>query len=279
MNIELIKKLSDKPALYEKGTSVMWTDPYISRQLLELHLNSNNDAASRNRDKTELIATWILKQADRSHMKILDLGCGPGLYAEIFAREVHVITGIDFSENSIQYAINQAKEKRLDIEYLNKNYLDLDYENQFDLVILIYLDFCVLLPDEREKVLENIYRSLKKDGLFICDVVNEKNLDKKILSPSWEVQQGGFWKNTPYVVLSNGYHYPEAGVLAEHHTVIGENDMVETYIFWSHYYKKSEMVSILASKGFRNIQNFDNVLPGSEDCWNGENVTFYVSQK
>jgi hypothetical protein len=36
MNIELIHKLTHKPRLYEKGNSVMWTDPYISKQLLEL---------------------------------------------------------------------------------------------------------------------------------------------------------------------------------------------------------------------------------------------------
>jgi len=279
MNIELIKKLSNKPQLYEKGTTVMWTDPYISQQLLELHLNPDHDIASRSKAKIENISRWILERSNKPNIKILDLGCGPGLYAELFAKKGHSVIGIDISANSIQYAIKQAKEKRLDIEYLHKNYLDLDFENQFDLVILIYLDFCVLLPDERDKVLENIYKALKKGGLFICDVINERNLDKKILSKSWEVQKRGFWKNAPYIVLTNGYHYPEAKVLLEHHTVIGDNDIVDTYVFWSHYYKKNDLISIFESKGFTNIRNYENVLPDSDDYWNGENVTFYVLQK
>lgn len=279
MNIELIKKLSGKPQLYEKGSSVMWTDPYISKQLLELHINPDNDVASRSRVKIESIINWILERTDNTKMKILDLGCGPGLYAELLAQKGHSIIGVDFSENSIHYATKQAKEKNLEIEYFKKNYLDIDFDNQFDLVILIYLDFCVLLPDEREKVLENIYRALKKGGLFICDVVNEKNIDKKTSSKSWEVQEKGFWKNAPYIALTNGYHYPEAKVFADHHIVISEDNTVDTYIFWNHYYEKNDLFKILESKGFKDITGYENVLPESDDFWNGENVTFYVSRK
>lgn len=87
MNFELIKSLASKPKLYAKASSVMWTDPYISKQLLELHLNPDNDAASRSKDKIEKISNWILEQSDRPEMKILDLGCGPGLYAEFLAQK------------------------------------------------------------------------------------------------------------------------------------------------------------------------------------------------
>ncbi|HLO61297.1 MAG TPA: class I SAM-dependent methyltransferase [Bacteroidales bacterium] len=278
MNIELIRKLSNKPQLYEKGTAVMWTDPYISKQLLEMHLNPDNDAASRNHGKIENTVNWMLERTGKPGLKVLDMGCGPGLYTELFAQRGHSVTGVDFSENSIQYAIEQAKEKKLNIKYFHMNYLDLDFDNQFDLIILIYLDFCVLLPDERDKVLRNIYRALKKGGFFICDVVNEKNIDKKTISPSWEIQESGFWKNSPYIALTNGYHYPEAKVLANHHIVITEKT-VDTYVFWSHYFEKHDLVQILESKGFKNIEAYENVLPESNDCWNGENVTFFVAAK
>jgi 2-polyprenyl-3-methyl-5-hydroxy-6-metoxy-1,4-benzoquinol methylase len=256
----------------------MWTDPYISKQLLELHINPNHDIASRSHEKIKNLAEWILGNTGKERMNILDLGCGPGLYAELLAQKGHSVTAIDFSESSIQYAISQAKEKQLKIEYMVQNYLDMNFEGQFDLVMLIYLDFCALLPDERDKVLEKIYKALKKGGLFICDVVNEKNLDKKIIAQSWEVQKTGFWKNTPYIALANGHHYPEAKVLANHHIVIGEKEEVSTYIFWNHYYKKEELVPILKQKGFTDIKTYENVLPDS-DCWNGENVTFYRSKK
>lgn len=278
MNFELLKQLTTKPQLYEQGNSVMWTDPHISKQLLDLHINPENDIASRSQEKIQNITKWILQKADKPNMKILDLGCGPGLYAELLAKGGHSVTGVDFSQNSILYAVQQAKEKNLNIDYLNINYLDLNYDNCFDLVILIYLDFCALLPVDRNKVLKNIYKSLKKDGIFICDVINENNIDQKTISQSWEVQKSGFWKNQPYIALTSGYHYPEANVLANHHIVIGEDDKVDTYIFWSHYYEKSELTSIFKAAGFNKIECYNNLLPAG-DCWNGENVTFYIAKK
>jgi hypothetical protein len=47
LNVKNIMNLCVKPALYQKGTAVMWTDPYISKQLLDVHLNPNLDLASR----------------------------------------------------------------------------------------------------------------------------------------------------------------------------------------------------------------------------------------
>jgi hypothetical protein len=109
--------------------------------------------------------------------------------------------------------------------------------------------------------------------------VNEKNIDKKIISQSWEIRKTGFWKATLYIALTNGYHYPEAKVLANHHIIIGENDTVDTYIFWNHYYTVKDLTGILKSIGFADINHFENVLPDNNDCWNGENITFYVSRK
>lgn len=279
MDFKLIKELSTRPSLYQRGTSVMWTDPHISKQLLECHINPDNDLASRNPRKIEGVVNWILGQTNKPEMEILDLGCGPGLYAELFAQMEHAVTGVDFSENSIAYARKQANEKHLKINYLNQDYLNLDFFERFDLVILIYLDFCVLLPEARDRVLKNIHKALKKGGLFICDIVNEKNIDKKVTKQSWEVQEAGFWRNSPYIALTNGYHYPEAKVLGNHHMVIGEDNSVDTYIFWTHYYERQDFISLLNTKGFTGVKYHDNVLPDTGDCWNGENVTFYVSRK
>ena len=274
MNIKKLCEYTGKPALFENGTSVMWTDPYISSQLLKCHIDPNTDMASRTDQKIELLVNWILSITSKKHMQILDLGCGPGLYAEKLAKKGHHVTGVDFSKGSIEYAKSVSKQNGSDIEYICNDYLNIKYEDKFDLVILIYLDFCVLKPDEQKIVLGNVYRSLKKDGIFIFDVVNGKNITDKILKPSWEVCSNGFWKNEPYVALNMGYHYPENNVFVNQHIVIDQNDKVETYLFWTSYYNYEDLLPMLKSTQFNQISHFENVLPEG-DTWNGENVSFY----
>ena len=77
-------KLGVRPELYEKGTAVMWTDPYISQQLLQIHLDPDVDLASRKYTTIESTAEWVLARASIEQMNILDLGCGPGLYSELY---------------------------------------------------------------------------------------------------------------------------------------------------------------------------------------------------
>lgn len=274
MNFKLIKKLSAKPELYQKGTASMWTDPYISQQLLAMHINPENDIASRSKAKNEYIAQWIMEKSGKNNQHILDLGCGPGLYAEMFAKCGHYVTGIDFSANSIHYAIRSAEEKKHKIKYIHSNYLELSFESQFDLIVMIYLDFCALLPEERSKVLKMIRKALRKGGMFICDVINDKNIDEKIMPASWEYAEKGFWRPGPYLALNKGYHYPEARVLSNHH-IIAEPNHIESYIFWHHYYGADDFKTLLKENGF-SAQEHEYVLGNFEDPKHAGNTSFYV---
>lgn len=176
MKITDIISKSVKPVIYEKGTSFMWTDEHISKQLLNIHLNPDIDLGSRKMSTIIKTANWILDtQKSKNKLNILDLGCGPGLYSEIFAQKGHSVTGIDISKTSIDYAKKSASDNKLDITYINTNYLNIDLEaDKYDLVVLIYTDLGTLLPIERERLLNLIYRVLKKGGIFIFDVLKDK---------------------------------------------------------------------------------------------------------
>jgi len=273
MNIEKLNIATQKPQIYEKGNSVMWTDKHISEKLLEVHLNPEIDAATRTQDSIERTIDFLLGFCKKPQMDILDLGCGPGIYTEKIAEKGHNVTGVDFSENSIRYARNQAKEKNLEINYICQDYLELNYNKQFDLVILIYTDFGVLLPDEREKLLENIYKALKPTGVFVFDVLNNKNIEQKFKDQQeWTFENDGFWKSKPYLELINGFNYPNENVFLKQHTIIDENDIFKTYRFWIHYFTIKTITKILTEKKFGNIEQFENILPAG-NIWNGENVT------
>jgi 2-polyprenyl-3-methyl-5-hydroxy-6-metoxy-1,4-benzoquinol methylase len=279
MNFNKLEIALKKPPLYEKGDSIMWTDKHISKQLLEIHLNPEIDLASRTKKSIDNTIDFILKFCDGSKLNILDLGCGPGIYAERLAESGHNVTGIDFSRTSIEYASKQAQIKKLDIDYICEDYLTIDYNDKFDLVLLVYTDFGVLIPSEREKLLENIHKALKSNGIFIFDVINDKNLAHKFQeNKTWNLETNGFWKDTSYLELKKGFHYINEKVFLQQHIIIDHTEKIKIYRFWTHYFEKDDIIKVLRNNGFPNIESFENILP-NVNVWSGNNITFYRTKK
>jgi len=280
MKIADIVSKSEKPEIYEKGSSFMWTDEHISKQLLNIHLNPEIDLGSRKLSTITKTAHWILKtQKEKGKLNILDLGCGPGLYSEIFAKKGHNVTGIDISKNSIEYAKKSAKDKKLDITYLNANYLNIDLEtNKYDLVVLIYTDLGVLFPKERDILLVLINRVLKKGGIFVFDVLKDNELENRTDSKSWEATMSGFWKDSPYIAFSDSFLYDRQKVILFQHIIVDSDNNIETYRFWTHFFSQNDVKKMLEAHKFTNIKFRDDILPKG-DMWNGDNVLFSLCSK
>jgi len=276
--IKDIINLPAKPSLYEKGTAVMWTDAYISKQLLKVHLNPDFDLASRKLKTIETTVDWILDKAGKKNLNILDLGCGPGLYSHVLAQKGHHVTGIDFSQNSINHAKKTAERNHLGVEYRRQNYLELGDLEKYDLVILIFTDFGVLVPDDRAVLLSNIHRALKPGGCFLFDVLNESWAQTKSTpDKTWEISKNDFWRENPYLLLSDSFSYPDNKVILYQHCVIDE-DRCETYRFWTHFFSHEDLTGILSEKDFEQIKFYENILPDS-DLYKGRDVTFCTAIK
>lgn len=271
---------SVKPPLYADGSAFMWTDEYISKQLLDLHLNPDIDLASRKGDTINKTIEWILKYLKPNKKnRILDLGCGPGLYTEKLASLGHSLVGVDISSTSIEYASRSALDKELDIDYFNENYLNLELEaDQFDLIIMVYTDFGVLKPWEQTKLLTLVSKALNKGGVFIFDVLKDSHLEEKLVSPSWQAAHTGFWKNSLYLALSESHMYDKERVILYQHLIADEDSNIETYRFWTHFYTEEKITGLLRSNGFSEVDIRDDVLP-SGDIWNGRNVLFCIALK
>ncbi len=280
MKIEDIIMYSLKPELYQKGTSFMWSDEHISKQLLEIHTNPDINLASRKLTTIKETVKWIMENSFYNReMKILDLGCGPGLYAELFAEAGHQVTGVDISNNSIEYAQKESVKKHLRIDYINGDYLDLNLQsNNFDLVIMIYTDFGVLLPYEREKLLKLIHGVLKKGGVFIFDIMKDNNIENKTTDRTWEIVEYGFWKPEPYLSLSDSFFYEKEKVILNQNIIIDKNNNLALYRFWIHFFSQKDIEIILNKFGFGNTYITDSVLP-DDDIWSGNNVMFCKAVK
>jgi 2-polyprenyl-6-hydroxyphenyl methylase / 3-demethylubiquinone-9 3-methyltransferase len=117
-------------------------------------------------------------QIDPTGKQTLDVGCGGGLLAEEFAQLGCQVTGIDPSERSLAVARAHAEQQELAIEYRTAVGESLPFADaSFDIVYC-----CDVLEHvaDLEKVITEIARVLKKDGIFFYDTINRTLLSKLI---------------------------------------------------------------------------------------------------
>lgn len=261
--LEFIIGKSDKPQPFEPGEPKFWDDPHISRSMLEAHLDQDHDGASRKIctiDQTihHLFRTGILEK----EMRVLDLGCGPGLYAERICKAGAQVVGLDISACSIEYARNSSARAGLEIEYNCMNFLDMDYNAEFDVVIQVYGELCTFSNENRDRLLKKVHRALKKGGIFIFDISTRELRNKWGIKKSWNVSEGGFWRQGRHLVLEQGFDYPENNIWLDQYTVIDEA-ACKVYRNWFRDYSLDEISSILSETGFQ-VKYVWNDLTGSK---------------
>lgn len=134
-----IRDALNKPQIYTQTDVPFWNDEYISKQMLKAHLDPDFEGASRKLSFINRSVDWITHTVPpEAYPRLLDLGCDPGLYAERFARQGYQVTGIDYSNRSIEYARKSALSNGLSIEYHYQNYLNMEFEHAFDFAVMIY---------------------------------------------------------------------------------------------------------------------------------------------
>lgn len=253
-----LKKYMTKPKLYAPSTNKFWDDEHISKGMLEAHLDPDWDAATRKPEFLDKSVNWISKIAPSSQYKfLLDLDCGPGLYAERFSSAGYSVTGVDFSKRSIAYAKDQMLLNRSNIEYLYQNYLTINYVEQFDVITLIYCDYAALSITDRLILLRKVYQALRPNGKFIFDVFTP--LMRKDESHSWQYyEEGGFFSEKPYICLESVYQYDEDNAELRQSIVITK-ETVNCYNIWDHFFTKEALLSEIQSAGFSAFEFFDDV--------------------
>lgn len=212
--------------------------------MLEAHLDPDTDAASRKPGFIDRSVKWIASLLPEG-ASLLDIGCGPGLYTKRFADKGLRVTGMDFSERSISYARENDKKS----DYVFMDYLQMDYENAFDMITLIYCDYGALIPDERDELLRRIYRALKPGGRFLFDVFTPVRTSGIQEGTSWEIcPQGGFWSAGPYICLNAVYRYNE-NVSLDRYVIIEEN-AVHCYNIWDTSFTTDSLLDEVLPAGF-----------------------------
>jgi 2-polyprenyl-3-methyl-5-hydroxy-6-metoxy-1,4-benzoquinol methylase len=196
-----------------------------------------------------------------NNSEIADFGCGPGLYTNMLAERGAIVTGIDFSENSLKYAKQIAAEKGLKTNYILTNYLEFETANSFDLITMIMCDFCVLNPEQRKKILSKFYSLLKPGGSVLLDVYSLNTFNQREESATYELNQlNGFWSPENYYCFVNTFKYEKEKVLLDKYTIIEESRKRIVYN-WLQCFSKDSISIEFEENGFK-VEEFYSDVAG-----------------
>ena len=171
-----------RPMPYEPGEP-LWTHPHIADEILKAHLDPATDAASYRPQTIERICTHLTEaMAPKQGSRVVDLGCGPGLYCRRLAERGMRVTGIDHSENSLRYA--QSHCEGYGATFRQASYLAPFGEDAFDAALMVSQDYGVLPPDARRALLANVHRALRRGGRFALDVPSMEAYAERTREPA-----------------------------------------------------------------------------------------------
>lgn len=235
---EKLKEINKRPSVFGHYTAAdLWTNKHTSEQMLKYHLNGAIDVSSRKFEFIDRSVDWMISRFGLNKDKcVADFGCGPGLYTTRLAKSGADITGIDFSERSIDYAKEQAQQNSLSIDYVHADYLEFETEKRFDLITMIMCDFCALSPDQRQTMLIKFKKHLKPNGALVFDVYSLTAFKAKEENASYaENLLDGFWSSEPYYGFLNSFKYNNEKVVLDKYSIVEENRTRVVYNWLQHF--------------------------------------------
>ena len=248
-----LEEINSKPEVFGRYTAdSLWADAYRSKQMLAYHLNESIDLSSRNIEFIDTSSAWIIDRfqlgPDRS---VCDFGCGPGLYASRFAKSGAQVTGLDFSENSIRYAREQAGKANQTINYIHANYLEFDLKERFDLITMIMCDFCALSPAQRRTLLNRFHECLNEDGAILLDVYSMAAYAEREEASFFEKNQlNHFWCEDDYYCFVNTFKYDDEAVVLDKYSIFSESGKSEAVYNWLQYFSPENLTEELSASNF-----------------------------
>lgn len=188
------------PVPFDPGAELDWGRPEYARRLLREHLDQSHDGASRRQSVVAGQVRRLRRLLPPAPARILDAGCGPGLYSVPLARTGYDVTGIDVSAPALSHARGLAREAPL----LGKaRFVKGDLRNvplpdgAFDAAVLVYFVLEAFSRTEQPKVLSRLAASLAPNGVLIVEMR---------LHPDQPPGRIDWWDVVPNSLLSDRRH-------------------------------------------------------------------------
>ncbi len=261
------------PEPWSIGDNIPWNDPDFSKAMLKDHLSQEHDCASRRFETIDMHVRWINNTVLTKHpSRILDLGCGPGLYLQRLALLGHECTGIDYSPASIAYARERSAQAGLGICYVLEDMREADFGSNWDLIMQVYGEFNVFRPQDAELILTKCFSALVHGGSLLLEVCTFYEIWARGHKPS---SRG---ESRSEVFVRDNFWDAIRRVATERDTAINRtigSATVEGVSFQA--YTDGEYLGLLERFGFNDVKKYPS-LTGEIDDWS-KNYVVFVAEK
>jgi len=254
--IEIINR-EKAPAPWADGEKIPWHDQEFSERMLAEHLSQEHDAASRRAEIIDQHVSWIHQELlKKTPTKILDLGCGPGLYSQRLATLGHACLGIDYAPAAIEYAREQAESSDLPCRFILEDIREADYGQGYGLVMLIFGEFNVFSVEDAKKILQKSYLSLNPKGLLLLEPHTYEAVKRLAETPSsWYSSENGLFSTKPHLVLKEAQWHADRNTAVERYFIVdAETSEVTTHSSTIQAYSLDDYFFLLRECGFGKIE-------------------------
>lgn len=225
---------SQRPFPFTNSGNLPYDDPAFSVRMLAEHLDESHGAASRTAvERTAQIDWMTTKLGLMADSTLLDVTCGPGLYAVPFAKRGVQVTGIDFAPAAIAHARELAVTERVNgrLSFIQQDMRQMVLPaNYFDAAILLYGQLAVMPKAEAQAVLTAIGAALKPNGRLLLEMLHPDHVDKTD-SNWWYTDDTGLWGDAPFLHLGERFWDAEERVSIERYHILhldsGQMDEIE----------------------------------------------------
>ena len=130
------------------------------------------------KNPSKCIETGLDYLKEHNVSTILDLPCGYGRDSNFLSKQGFEVTGIDRSKEAIKIAQNWANQDGIQIKFEVGDATNLPYpDNSFDAIVSNRFLHLVYDDNQQKKVISEIKRVLKDDGLVILSTRSLKDPD------------------------------------------------------------------------------------------------------
>lgn len=251
---------SERPELWVGGGNLPWDDEAFSRRMLREHLDESHGAASRVAAEREMQLAWLWEKMGLARgQALLDVTCGPGLYAVPLAQWGLRVLGVDFGPAAIAYARDLAAREGVTerCRFVQEDVRGTDFgEEAFDAALFLYGQAAVFERREARALLEKIARALRPGGRLCLELLDQEKVDREE-SWWWYADDEGLWSDGPFLSLGQRFWYADEMVSCERYfTVHLETGELDEIVLCDQTYGAAEVVELLKGSGFGGVEVF-----------------------